>query len=42
MIDQHLYGDETLRTVRVHSGNVVEGLNATKAIPLNVVLKLES
>jgi L-arabinose isomerase len=36
---QHLYGDEALRTVTEHSRNVVEGLNATKVIPLKVVLK---
>src|SRR5689334_17516224 len=36
---QHLYGEEALQTVAEHSRNIVEGLNATQAIPLNVVLK---
>jgi len=36
---QHLYGEETLQTVAEHSRNIVEGLNARKAIPLKIVLK---
>ena len=36
---QHLYGEEVLQTVAEHSRNIVEGLAATKAIPLNIVLK---
>jgi L-arabinose isomerase len=36
---QHLYGEEALQTVAEHSRNIVEGLNATQAIPLDVVLK---
>jgi len=36
---QHLYGEQALQTVAEHSRNIVEGLNATQAIPLNVVLK---
>ena len=36
---QHLYGEETLQTVAEHSRKIVEGLNAGKAVPLNIILK---
>jgi L-arabinose isomerase len=36
---QHLYGEEALQVVAEHSRNIVEGLNARKAIPLNIILK---
>ena len=36
---QHLYGEEALQAVAEHSRNIVEGLNAGKAIPLRIILK---
>src|SRR5437870_2663654 len=36
---QHLYGEEALQIVAEHSRNIVAGLNARKAIPLNIILK---
>ena len=36
---QHLYGDETLKTVAVHANEVAGALAASKSIPLNVVPK---
>lgn len=36
---QHLYGQETLRTVAEHSREIVEGLSAAQTIPLKIVLK---
>src|SRR5436189_265579 len=36
---QHLYGDETLKTVAVHAGEVATALTKSKSIPLTVVPK---
>ena len=36
---QHLYGDEVLRTVAGNSRKIVEGLRATKQIPLELTLQ---
>ncbi|MBN2736527.1 MAG: L-arabinose isomerase [Spirochaetales bacterium] len=36
---QHLYGDETLRQVAEDSKKIVQGLNASDKIPLNIVYK---
>lgn len=36
---QDLYGDECLRNVAEHSAKIVEGLNASKRLPFEVVLK---
>lgn len=36
---QDLYGDECLRNVAEHSAKIVEGLNASKRLPFEVILK---
>src|ERR1700761_8690412 len=36
---RHLYGPETLKQVAVNSQRIVEGLNASKRLPLKVVFK---
>jgi L-arabinose isomerase len=36
---QHLYGDETLKTVAIHANEIAGALAKTKSIPLNVVPK---
>ncbi len=36
---QHLYGDETLRTVARHSEEMARGLDGAEAIPVKVVFK---
>src|SRR4051794_22315144 len=36
---QHLYGDETLRTVARHSEEIARALDGTEAIPVKVVFK---
>lgn len=36
---QHLYGEEVLRTVAENSRTIVEGLRATKQIPLDIALQ---
>jgi L-arabinose isomerase len=36
---QHLYGDETLKTVAVHANEIAGALRRSKSIPLNVVFK---
>jgi L-arabinose isomerase len=36
---QHLYGEEALQTVAEHSRDIVDGLKATKTIPLGIVPK---
>ena len=36
---QHLYGPETLKQVAANSQKIVEALNASKEIPLKLVLK---
>jgi L-arabinose isomerase len=36
---QHLYGEEALQTVAEHSREIVEGLSASKTIPVNIVPK---
>ena len=36
---QHLYGEETLRQVEANSRQVVEGLNASRGLPVRVVFR---
>ena len=36
---QHLYGDETLKQVAAHSQEIVNSLNSSKNIPINIVFK---
>jgi L-arabinose isomerase len=36
---QDLYGDDTLRQVAVHSGQIATGLNDSASIPVRVVFK---
>ncbi len=36
---QHLYGEETLRTVAEHSQEIVKGLSESKKIPVRVIFK---
>src|SRR4051812_15246609 len=36
---QHLYGDATLQSVAEHSREIVRGLNASHALPIEIVPK---
>ena len=36
---QHLYGEEVLQQVAVDSGRIVDGLNSSNKLPLNIVFK---
>ena len=36
---QHLYGEEALQQVAVHSQHIVQGLNNTNKLPLKIVFK---